>query len=156
MAEKRKRMWKKMWKGSFTVEAALLMTMIIPVLVSLIYAAFYLHDGAVLQGIACEISAMGSNLAQEKDREDRLNRAKDQLVSSRLLGTGNKKISFELGENKISAAYSGTFAVPGLVMKFFNGNTLKIEKSWSRELYHPAESIRKIRGWSYLADAVKG
>lgn len=59
-------------RGSFTVEASLLMTIIIPVLVSLIYGSFYLHDCAVMQGAACELAAMASNLQGDPNRESLL------------------------------------------------------------------------------------
>ena len=88
MPEKAKR--KRMAKGSFTVEAALLMTVLLPVIVSLIYTAFFLHDRTLLQGAACEVAAMGSNLSEEKDIDQILEKIKNQVMSARLLGTKDK------------------------------------------------------------------
>ncbi|MBH1941020.1 pilus assembly protein [Mobilitalea sibirica] len=42
---------KKKWEGSLTIEAALIMPVIILVILFLIYLSFYLHDRCKLQGI---------------------------------------------------------------------------------------------------------
>lgn len=142
--------------GSFTVEAALLMSLIIPVLAALIYGAFYVHDTAVLQGIVCELAVMGSNLAQEKNQEGELEKRKKELISSRFTGTGKVTVSVKSDVRKTAASGSGEFCFPGLVMKFFGGNIRKISVNWEKELIHPADKIRKVRGLEYLADTVKG
>lgn len=46
-------MWKRK-KGSYTVEAAMLMSILIPVFIGIIYLGFYLHDKALLEGAALE------------------------------------------------------------------------------------------------------
>lgn len=53
----------------FTVEAALLMALILPVLLSLIYLGFLDHDRGVLQGAACEAAALADNSAPEARAE---------------------------------------------------------------------------------------
>ncbi len=143
-------------QGSFTVEAALLMTILLPVMVALIYASFFLHDRTLLQGAACEVAAMGSNLAEEKDIESRLNEIRKQLVSARLLGTENVHSTIALGEDNIEVSYQGKFSLPGLIENLFGSDSLNISRSWKRKQYHPADTIRKIRGLEYMADTIKG
>ena len=141
--------------GSFTVEAALLMTILIPVLTALIYAAFYIHDSAVLQGIVCELAVAGSNLSQEKNRAGELEKKKNALLSSRFTGTRGAEISIEAGNNSVSASGSGEFRFPGMIMNFFGGSIKRLSKSWSREILQPADLIRKIRGLEYMVDTIK-
>ncbi len=154
MPEKAKR--KRMAKGSFTVEAALLMTVLLPVIVSLIYTAFFLHDRTLLQGAACEVAAMGSNLSEEKDIDQILEKIKNQVMSARLLGTKDKAATVNRSKDRIEVSYQGTFSIPGLIAKLSGRDSLKINRSWQRELYNPADIIRKIRGLKYMMDTIKG
>lgn len=148
-------MKKTVWmRGSFTVEASLLMTIILPVLVALIYTGFYIHDSAILQGAACEVAAMGSNLAMEEDRESILYRKMEELKTGRLLGTREVAASLSISKTRVSVSYSGNFYVPGMIGRLLSGNSLRIEKSWSRKLYHPADEIRKIRGLQKMAETI--
>lgn len=140
--------------GSFTVEAALLMTIMIPVLTALIYGTFYVHDNGVMQGIACELAAMGSNLAWEKDRTGELEKRKKALISSRFTDTRQATVSVSAGKDRVTVSGSGEFYFPGLVMRLFAGSTRKIFKGWSRELLRPAEKIRKVRGLEYVAESL--
>ena len=137
-------------RASFTVEAALLMTLLLPVIVSIIYASFFLHDRALMQGAACELTAMGSTLAEETDREGRLTDLEKKLVTARLLGTEYVKSSFFAGKDRIFAEYQGTFRIPGLILSLFTGGSLEIKRSWSREVFHPADTIRMVRGLEYM------
>lgn len=152
---KRNRRGGRMISGSFTVEAALLMSIMIPVLAALIYASFYVHDNAVLQGIVCELTVMGSNLSQEKDRSGELEKRKKALISSRFTDVQKVNISVEAGSDHVAVSGSGEFYFPGMVIKFFGGNTRKISKNWSKKILKPADKIRKIRGLEYMADTIK-
>ena len=58
-------------EASFTVEASALMTIILPVLIVILLAGFYLHDSAYLQMTATELCAMGSNMKVYKESADR-------------------------------------------------------------------------------------
>lgn len=143
-------------RGSFTVEASLLMAVILPVLAALIYTGFYIHDSALLQGAACEIASMGSNLSQEADCGRLLKQKMEELKDRRLLGTRDSEGVLSLGENQVSVSYNGDFYVPGFISHLLNGNSLKIEKAWSRKLYHPADTIRKVRGLQKMVEMAEG
>ncbi len=142
-------------QGSFTVEAALLMMILLPVLVSVIYLSFFVHDRAVLQGISCEIGAMGSNLGQEKKAEAILKEKQRELLKNRLLGTRNIRNSLSVSKTQVAVTFSGSYPFPGLIMELIGGKRLSIKRSWSRELYYPAKRIRKIRGLNELVDTLK-
>ncbi|MDD2957335.1 MAG: pilus assembly protein [Lachnospiraceae bacterium] len=141
-------------KGSFTVEAALIMSILLPVLVALILSGFLVHDRAVLQGAACEVTAMGCNLTQESNQKQMLDQLRKRLSSSRLLWTKGVTSKISVDKNKISVSYSGTFYIPGLIMKLISQNTLKIGKKSSRAIFHPADTIRKIRGVKHLISTI--
>lgn len=146
-----KNKWKK---GSFTLEAALLMTIILPVLTAIIYMGFYVSDSGTAQGIVCELAAAGGDLSEEQDVQSNLENRKKMLITSRFLGMECGKASVNRETNRVSAEIAGDFYIPGLAARFFCGNHLKIQKKWSRELYRPAEMIRRIRGIQELKDTV--
>ena len=143
-------------KGSFTVEAALLMTLIIPVLTALLYGSFYLHDCAVMQGAACELAAVGSTLRTKPNREALMEQKRKKLLQGRLLGTRDSSMTLAVSETEVKVSCSGNFYVPGLVGRLLGEDLGRIEKSWTRKLQDPAGTIRKVRGLRAMLDAAKG
>lgn len=137
---------KQSWKGSYTVEAAIIFSVTFFVLGSLIMGAFYVHDRAVLQGAACESAAAGANSATDKERNIVMKKVKKQISSQRLLGSRKVSGSTGAGSKKISASWSALFPVPGFAAKYLMGNQLNISVSWECTLLDPADSIRRIRG----------
>ena len=71
------------WKGSYTVEAALVFPIILFVLAALLILAFYVHDCGILQGFACETAVAGSNYITENERKAAANQVRN------LSGSGN-------------------------------------------------------------------
>ena len=69
----------------FTVEAALLMALILPVLLSLIYLGFLDHDRGVLQGAACEAASLADNSAPDKARADKLRTLTEEIGKDAIL-----------------------------------------------------------------------
>lgn len=145
-----------MLKGSFTVEAALLMTIILPVLIALIYIGFYVHDSAVIQSVLCETAAMGSNLEGDPEREALLEKKKEELLKGRLIVAQQVSAELSVTDSKIVLNSDGTFCFPGMISQLVNGGSSDIQKKCERKLYHPAETIWKIRGIKTLADTVMG
>ena len=138
--------------ASFTVEASLLMALILPVLIAILLAGFYLHDSASLEMTATELCAMGSNLRDYGERASVLERVKNRRLSHSLLWTRQAAGTVGSGEETVSAQLSGTFTVPGLVSSLMGTAQTQITKTWSRSLYRPAEMIWKVRAAKYLAD----
>ena len=62
--EERKQRW---LKGSFTVEMAFLMPMILFLILGCIRISFYYHDKNIIAGAAYETAVVGSTKAREKD-----------------------------------------------------------------------------------------
>ncbi|MFP4697753.1 MAG: TadE family protein [Eubacteriales bacterium] len=62
-------MRQKCSQGSFTVEASLIMPIVIFVIISLIYMGFYMHDVAYLQSVANNASMKSAKAMAYKNRE---------------------------------------------------------------------------------------
>ncbi|MCD8336780.1 MAG: hypothetical protein LUD18_05800 [Lachnospiraceae bacterium] len=142
------RLWKKSqaWKGSYTVEAAAVVSITIMVLASLILVSFYAHDRAVFQSIVCEIAAAGSNYATESERTSAVNAAKSQISASCFLGSSNLSGSAQAGEDEVTVSWSAGYPVPGFAAEYLAGGELTISASWTSQIADPTDTIRFIRG----------
>ena len=146
-----------MWqRASLTVEAALLMGIILPVLTAIIYAGFYVRDAAFLQGATGEVAAMGSNLQLYKNGSSIAGKLSEELTASQMLRTDNLSRSLSQDEDGIRISYTGTFRIPGYISDFWQGDSLRVQASWARTYYHPSRMIWKIRGAKALFDIMTG
>ena len=134
------------WKGSYTVEGALVFSMTFFVLAALLIVTFYVHDRAVVQAVTCEAVSAGSNFLTSKECSSAAAQVRKQLTSSRLLGSRNLSGTAAVGSKEVVASWKATYPVPGMVMRYLSGNTLRIQTSWKGKILDPADTIRKIRG----------
>lgn len=137
---------KRYWRGSYTVEAALVVSIILFVLSALLVCTFYIHDRAVLQASTCEIAAAGSNFALSQDRQQAVNDAKASLTNSRLLGSRDRSGNASVSNKTVTASWSAVYPVPGFAMRYLASGSLKIQRSWKMQIFSPSEMIWKIKG----------
>ena len=78
-------------RGSFTVEASLIMTILLPVLAAILYLGFCDHDRGILMGAACEITATADNMLWKKNPGNGLDRKASSLAKQHLLCARNVK-----------------------------------------------------------------
>lgn len=91
--------------GSFTVEAALLMTVLIPLLTALIYLGFYQHDKVWIAN-KTRTEAMEAALDPRQKKPDGLERS--------TWPAGNVSGGVKRGKNKVTADRKGTFKNSGI------------------------------------------
>lgn len=145
--ERQNKKWKeKFYKGTYTVEAAILIPMILFVMVGLLTASFYLHDRAVLQAAVCEISSAGSNAMSDKEQKKAIDEAKKRIKEGRLMGSKNLSGKADGDQTKVSASYKAQYPVPGMAAVFYPQRNIQISVSWEKETVEAADMIRKIRG----------
>lgn len=140
--------------GSFTVEASLIMGLVLMILVAIIYSSFYVHDCGVAQGIVCELAALGNTAPQDDDGGKELEKQKKLLVTSRFLNTEGVKVFASRSDTQVETSFMGNFTVPAFIGEFFTRGDLALQKSWSRTIYDPADVIRKIRGVKYMVEGM--
>ena len=139
-------------KASFTLEAALLMTFILPFLTAFLIFSFYLHDAALFQGTACETAAMGCNLQFYPGGEGFFEDPEGQKIRSRILWSGHVQAGGSASEDAFTGTCSGSFAIPGFTAEFLTGGSCQISRSWNRKKYRPASLIRRVRGLECLLE----
>ncbi|MCD7745388.1 MAG: hypothetical protein LUI13_08935 [Lachnospiraceae bacterium] len=134
------------WKGSYTVEAAMVVSITVFVLGALMIATFYVHDRAVFQSLVCEIATAGSIQATQSENADAADAGKAQMTASRFLGSRSLSGSVTSGAEEATASWSAVYPVPGFAMRYLADGNLSIEASWSSRIVDPTDTIRLIRG----------
>lgn len=137
---------KRYMKGSYTVEAAVVVSLTIFVLTALIFCTFYIHDRAVLQSVVCETALAGSGFASEADRKEAMTDAAARIRQGRFLGSRGLEGKAAAGENEVTAEWSASYPVPGFAARYLSGGILNIHSSWTSRILDPADTIRKIKG----------
>lgn len=141
---------KKKWnriknqKGSYTVEAALLMGIILSVLVSVIYLGFWYHDKGFLQSVAYETACTASLRADESGWQ--IEQAARTLTEGRMLGTRGIQRQCQNSKKAATVSFQGTFRIPGMILAFFQKEKLEIQESCTITTERPSKKIQKIRG----------
>lgn len=139
-------MGKNYLKGSYTVEAAVVVSLTFLVLASLMIGAFYLHDRVVLQGFVCEMAAAGSNFMTEAERKEAMGEVKKRLNANRFLGSRGLSGNAAAGKKEAAASWQAVYPVPGFAVKYISGNLIDIRQNWTCKIPDPADTIRKVRG----------
>ena len=142
-------------KGSYTVEAALLMTVLIPVLMGIIYLGFYLHNSALLKNAAYETAVYGSLCHSQKESKKLVEKKKEEAVKGRLLGMQAVSGNVEIEDKKISVVYSGQMKLPGFTGSFFGGHTLALQGEASLSLLKPGKTVLRLHSLNKVVEEVK-
>ena len=142
-------------RASFTVEASLLMTVMLPVLLAIFYYGFFLHDKGVLNGAAQQITAQADLNNWKESGNNRLPKQAKHL-EKQTGPTKNVSCNVSVSREQASVHYSGTLPLPGLIRILFGKSRLSTGAAAKRTLLYPADVIRKIRGLEYVSSLLKG
>ena len=119
----------KRWKAVYTVETAILMGILLPVLAGILWISILLYEKGVLQG------AVSQNVLLENMKEEK--RAEPERTISKEKRLGKAKLYFKIAkiDEKVIAQGEGCASVPGIVSIFFQDRMLtwKVygENSWA-------------------------
>ena len=136
-------------KGSFTVEAACVMPVILLVLMGLLYLNFYVHNRAWLTAAAYEAAISGSmqgNAGDNKAYETAQTKGR-ALADTGFFGAENVTLQTEIGK-KVTVTYN--------LDTFFRFADMKwhMKTSGDSEVLCPAKWVRKIKAASELAEEI--
>lgn len=139
-------------KGSYTVEAALLMGIILSVLLAILFLIFFFHDRGFLQGAAHETACIASLHA---DDEKKYNPKPDEMVKGRMLWT--RAVSGSVGgDKKVTVHYQGAFRIPQMAAVFFGTDSLNMEGKVTLTVQRPSRLIQRLRGAVKIVNRVRG
>ena len=140
--------------GSFTVEAALLMSILLPMLLGLMFAGFYIHDRVRMRGAAGETAALFVCMGTDPSRDAKAVKAADALSGAGAMWMRNVKAHCETDDLNISVSMSGTFPFPVFTRDYFSTGTRPCSEEVQRKAYAPAGLIRKVRGVKAFVDRI--
>lgn len=133
-------------KGSYTIEASLLMPLIIGTIVILMFISFYLHDNAVIKEGAIILANKYTNEKYLSDAQikQRLQQDCEQAILNKVLVTKNITTNIEVEKKKITVSCSGVFYFPSIFITqtIFNSDSLNIATTKSMSRVNPVTFIR--------------
>ena len=141
-------------KGSYTVEASLLMGMILSVLVSVIYIGFWYHDKSFLQSAAYETACAA--ILHGEETGWKTEQAARTLVDGRMLGTREVENQCQNGKKTVTVSFRGNFRIPGMILAFFQNEKMDIKETCTMTVERPSKKIQKIRGLAKVAQKAGG
>ena len=143
---KKHQKYQKYLKGSYTVEASIVVTMTMVVLAALILCTLYIHDRAVMQALVCEAASVGSSFATDKERKEAAQEVAGRLNEERFLGSRKLEGSAATGSREVTVLWNAEYPVPGFAASYLTEGKFDIRKKWTCKILNPADTIRKIKG----------
>ncbi len=135
-------------KGSYTIEAALILPLIMTVIVFIIYMSFFLHDRAVMSACAYQAALKASLIRTgEEDMKAEAERAAGYSIEGLLLATEYPEITVTVSRKKVHIQYTGNMRIPQSILFFPIHGTDHIEVSGGAEASEKdaIEFIRQCR-----------
>lgn len=140
-------------KGSYTVEAALLMGIVLSVFVAVIYLMFCLHDQGMMQGCAHEAASMISLHADEENTGEGM---VQNLIQGRMLAAGNSSMHVSGGKSQAAISCQGDIGIPPLAAVIAGKNQLHVEGNAMLTIRRPTVLIQKLRGAAKIVNRIRG
>ena len=135
MRKKRKRT--RTWKASYTVETALLMGILIPILFGILWLLTALYERAVLQGGASE-GVFIQNMTMKEYRQGQ--KALQELG----LGTARLSLKFLYDEDQVTALGNAQAYIPGLLSELLLKGGLEWQAQEENSWAGGTKKIREI------------
>lgn len=131
---------KKTLKGSYTIEAAFIVPMILSLFVVLVYVLFYYHDKNIVAGAAYETLAMGTG-RMEYDAEE-LSVFFQERIQGKLLLFGNIEDDIEIRKEEIRIQCEGR-------KKYMRFKVIQ-----KARVTEPEEFIRNLRKFQMIGEGL--
>lgn len=140
-----------MKKGSFTIEAACVMSLVLLVLMGTLYLSFFVHNRAWLTAAACESALTGSMEGVQKDGqpEQAAMQRSQELGNTGFFGAENLSRQVKTGK-KVEVIYTAD-TVSG-----FGGFSWKLQADGNSGIIRPVEWIRKVKAASAVIKEIGG
>ena len=128
-------------KGSFTIEAACVMSIVLLTVMGVIYLSFFVHNRAWLTAAACEASLSGS---MEAVRQDGQAQAAAEIRGEELgnvgfFGAENLRCHVNAGKKKVSVTYEAD-TIAG-----FGGFKWTLKTEGNSKVIRPVKWIRRLK-----------
>lgn len=131
-------MRRRLTRGSFTVEASMLIPFIVLILFVFLCLCLYLHDRSVLSSCAAELAGKGAaeKYRSEKKLEEWLRRQAPGLAGGKLLCLRETQAAVKVTKQRIIVSYTGQTSLLG---------GLKAKEEEQAIRLNPTKRLRSIR-----------
>ncbi len=144
--------------GYYTVEAAMLMPILLTCILLIIYMSFYVHDKCVLDCVCYEAALRGAMVTDpEADPVKKAEDAARELLDKRMIVSKNVEIDAKATALEISVSGKADFRIPkGIVLipeLRRKGISISADKKYSS--VQPIEVVRALRAGKNIIDMVR-
>lgn len=131
-------MKKRLRKGSFTVEASILLPFLVLVIFAFLCLCLYLHDRSVLSSCAAELAGKGAaeKYRSEKELESWLQGQAAGLARGKLLCLRDLETSVKVTQKTVTVSYTGSTSLLG---------GLKVKEEEQAVRLNPTIKLRSVR-----------
>lgn len=132
----------------FTVEAAMVLTMVIGILVFLVYLMFFQYDRCLTDQDVGALALKGCSLQAENKEEllQKLENYAAQIDTDKYIAWNHEKINITLKENKVRVEQTGSLRFPfgGFGLKSVN-SVWETESGFENRCISPVSFLRNYR-----------
>lgn len=132
----------------FTVEAALILPMVLGVIVLIIYLWFFQYDRCLMEQDA-GILALRGTIMEAEDNQERVRmliKEAEQMNKKKYVAWEEKKGDFTIEKGKLQVKKAGELRFPFRGLQFWNGeNVWEVEVVYENQLLSPVSMIRYYR-----------
>ncbi|HJB16561.1 MAG TPA: pilus assembly protein [Candidatus Blautia excrementipullorum] len=134
-------------RGSFTIESACVMSLILTVLIGTLYLCFFVHNRAWLTAAAYEAALAGSmeGIRTEGRMQETAETRSRELGNIGFFGAENLSVQVSSGKS-VKVSYSAD------TISDFGGFSWKLKTEGASKVIQPAEWIRKAKALKDIAD----
>ena len=137
------------WEAAyFTVEASLILPMVMLVTVMMIFLAFYSYDRCILEHSAYEAALRGTGIHQTaEEAEEQVRSAAGRLVDGKLFAIHDLNYDIEVDAGKVTVNYHCVVNMPFMTWlgEYVSGADMTLNISGSAVRFRPARIIRDCR-----------
>lgn len=132
----------------FTVEAALILPMVLGVIVLIIYLWFFQYDRCLMEQDA-GILALRGTIMKAEDNQERVRmliKEAEQMNKEKYVAWEEKKGDFTIEKGRLQVKKAGELCFPFRGLQFWNGeNVWEVEVVYENQLLSPVSMIRYYR-----------
>lgn len=147
-----KTMYKKLKKGSSTIEASFLIPIILWILILLIYLAFFFYNKLLVEEVSYIAALRASQLewSSASQKYDEAQRSMEELLKNKLIAIKKYEKKIQVGATKIEISIKVNQPVPlrSMISRYYQKGTFEYNASQKAKCLKPYQYIRMVRGFS--------
>ncbi len=134
-------------QGSITIEASLLMPLIIGTIVFVIFASFYEHDRCLMLKTGYSMAIKAEEEETEALAYEAASRELREVFCAKATGLWDIETDIWISEGRLGTKLKGKMKLTGITGLFADSSYLQFQSRASGSLEKPSDYVRKRRRW---------